>query len=140
MFVDDASKYTNMFHLWIKEIPNIETVTQQLQREAQIWEKCLWISGGLLRLKKCLYYILYWSFDKDGKASLTEPDNKQEIKLNSSNTKISTKVNQHSPMTEHESLGHFIAPAFNTKLATQKLMDTTQDFIQQLQRQNGILH
>ena len=37
-------------------------------------------------------------------------------------------------MTEHESLGHFIAPAFTTKLATQKLMKTTQEFIQQLQR------
>ena len=134
MFVDDASKYSNMFALWIRKMPSLADVTHQLRNEAQIWEKCLWTSGGLLQLQKCLYYILYWTFNKEGKASLTPPDSRQEIKLQSSNTKISTKIYQYSPTTEHESLGHFIAPTFTTKLATQKLMDTTQDFIQQLQR------
>ena len=59
MFVDDASKYTNLFKQWINVTPNLSTVTRQLLKEAQIWERCLWTTGGLLRLKKCLYYILY---------------------------------------------------------------------------------
>ena len=37
MFVDDASKYSNMFNLWIQKIPSLEIV----KKEAQIWEKYL---------------------------------------------------------------------------------------------------
>ena len=48
MFVDDASKYTNLFLQWIKKMPPINSVTTQLTRDAQIWERCLWTLGGLL--------------------------------------------------------------------------------------------
>ena len=85
-------------------------------------------------IKKCLYYIIYWTFDDEGKAYLSKPDNRQDIKLQSSNTKISTKVHQNSPNTEHESLGHFIAPSFTQSLATEKILSISQSFISNLQR------
>ena len=48
MFVDNASKYSNLFLQWIKQMPSIQTVTTQLTQDAQIWERCLWTLGGLL--------------------------------------------------------------------------------------------
>ena len=48
MFVNDASKYTNLFIQWIQKLPTIAEVTTQLNKEAQIWERCLWTLGGLL--------------------------------------------------------------------------------------------
>ena len=125
MFVDDASKYTNLFKQWINVTPNLSTVTRQLLKEAQIWERCLWTTGGLLRLKKCLYYILYWKFDAKGKATLVLPNNEQTIKLQSSDTNISTKINQYNPTIEHETLGHHISPALTITKANKTIVSAT---------------
>jgi hypothetical protein len=35
------------------------------------WERLLWTSGGLLNLSKCLYYVVSWTFDSEGRASMT---------------------------------------------------------------------
>jgi hypothetical protein len=34
------------------------------------WERLLWTSGGLLNLKKCLYYAMARTFDSEGKAKM----------------------------------------------------------------------
>jgi hypothetical protein len=46
-------------------------IVEMLRHDAQTWERCLWTSGGLLNLAKCLYYIAYWRFNSDGEATLT---------------------------------------------------------------------
>ena len=134
MFVDDASKYTNLFLQWIQALPPIKEVTTQLQSEAQIWERCLWTLGGLLRLKKCLYYIIYWKFDSEGKAFLAPPSQEQILKLHSSDSSTVTRIKQYDPTKEHETLGHFISPSLEASEAVIKLQKTASDFIITLHR------
>jgi hypothetical protein len=50
--------------------PTAESVVARLQKDAQVWERLLFNSGGLLKLKKCLYYIMFWEFDSEGCPSL----------------------------------------------------------------------
>ena len=134
MFVDDASKYTNLFMRWIQTMPTITEVTQQLTSEAQIWERCLWTLGGLLRLKKCLYYILYWKFDSEGKAYLAVPSREQIVKIQSSESSKSTRIKQYEPTTDHETLGHLISPSLDPSTAITKLQDIASKFITTLHR------
>ena len=59
MFVDDATKYVNDFIPWLTNKPFKQSIANILKHNVQIWERCLWTSGGLLKLLKCLYYIMY---------------------------------------------------------------------------------
>jgi hypothetical protein len=70
MFIDDNSSATNNFLRWLHCPPTAESVAAHLQKDAQVWERSLFTSGGLLKLKKCLYYIMYWEFDDEGRPSL----------------------------------------------------------------------
>ena len=132
MFVDDASKYANTFLQWIHKMPTIEEVTKQLTSEAQIWERCLWTLGGLLRLKKCLYYVIYWQFDSEGKSSLVSPTQEQILNFRSSETSTTTRIKQYDPTDDHETLGHMISPSLDPTNATKKLQKITSDFIMTL--------
>jgi hypothetical protein len=41
-----------------------------LERNSQTWERLLWTSGGLLNLNKCMYYVMAWTLDSEGKAKM----------------------------------------------------------------------
>jgi hypothetical protein len=71
MFVDDNTNYSNRFLPWLHKHPNPTAVWDMIQQDAQTWERLLWTSGGLLKLEKCLYYLMIWTFDAKGTASLT---------------------------------------------------------------------
>ena len=66
-FIVDTTGYHNQLSEWLHKTPSIATVFQGLQNDAQIWERLLWTTGGLLELSKCrFYYIVYWNFTTDG--------------------------------------------------------------------------
>jgi hypothetical protein len=71
MFIDDASNSTGKFLRWLHDPPTTLEVTDLLWHDAQTWERLLWTSGGLLNLTKCLFYVSFWRFDREGRASLT---------------------------------------------------------------------
>ena len=62
MYVDDTTKYTNNFPTWIHQQPTPLEVAALLKSDAQTWERCLWTSNRLLKLTKCLYYLMHWKF------------------------------------------------------------------------------
>jgi hypothetical protein len=42
-----------------------------LEHDFQTWERLLWTSGGLWNLSKWLYYVVSWTFNSEGRASMT---------------------------------------------------------------------
>jgi hypothetical protein len=70
MFIDDNTSASNKFRKWLHSKPEAAEVVTLLQTDAQVWEQLLFTSGGLLKLRKCLYYIMHWDFDSEGCASL----------------------------------------------------------------------
>ena len=72
MFIDNLTNESNNFLSWLHVCPPVDTVTIQLQKDTQIWERLLYTSGRILNLTKCKHYILYWNFDKEGKATMMQ--------------------------------------------------------------------
>jgi hypothetical protein len=68
--VDDTTGYHGRQPHWIRHYPSISTIFQGLKRDAQIWERLLWTSGGLLELTKCRFYMVHWKFSPDGRGQL----------------------------------------------------------------------
>jgi hypothetical protein len=58
MFVDDNTNYSNRFLPWLYTSPVPTVVCGMIQHDAQTWEQVLWTSGRLLKLEKCLYYLM----------------------------------------------------------------------------------
>jgi hypothetical protein len=44
----------------------VTDIIRGLEKEGQTWERLLWTTGGKLELSKCLYYLLFYTFDDDG--------------------------------------------------------------------------
>lgn len=96
-------------------------------KDAQTWERCLWTSDGALKLHKCKYYILYWTFDDKGKPSLMQTTFLLPISLTSGVTPLTMNIQQldcneaHETLNNwllpdpHEALGNWLAPDLNTK-------------------------
>ena len=45
-------------------------IMEDLQETSQWWEQLLYSTGGQLELSKCLYYVLSWQFDDEGRPTL----------------------------------------------------------------------
>jgi hypothetical protein len=73
-FVDDTTGYHSIQPQWINNTPSITTIFNGLRKDAQIWERLLWTSGGKLALDKCRFYMIYWKFDADGAGTLMSKD------------------------------------------------------------------
>jgi hypothetical protein len=68
--VDDTTGYHGRQPHWIRHCPSISTEFQGLKRDAQIWERLIWTSGGLLELTKCRFYMVHWKCIPDGRGQL----------------------------------------------------------------------
>ena len=122
MFVDDKSTYTNQFLQWLHREVDHADVIKHLHHNAQIWERLLWTSGGLLKLNKCLYYVLHWTFDAEGKSFLTSSrDLLPNIQLSSGNTNQHNTISQYDCTLAHRTLGAWLSPSLCMKEAYQKL-------------------
>ena len=76
------SAFTNNFYHNL-ELPSDPEVHQSLlQQDAQMWERLLWTSGGLLNLTKCYSQSIQWDFDKKRQT------NHQAARLSTTNTNL----------------------------------------------------
>ena len=120
MYVDDNTNYYNEFKRSLQnKIPNRE-LAEKLQHDAQTWERCLWTSGGLLKLEKCLFYTMQWKFDKNGLPILTHENELPNIKITSGNTSVKLKIRQNNYDTAHKTLGNRMDPSLQMRTALQK--------------------
>lgn len=122
MFVDDNSTYTNRFLRWLHCAVDHTEVIDHLRHDAQIWERLLWTSGGLLKLNKCLYYVMHWTFDSEGRSSLTSSSNLlPDIQLSSGNTQRHNTISQYDCTEAHRTLGAWLNPSLSMKEALRQL-------------------
>jgi hypothetical protein len=61
----------------ISKPPSSQYVFDGLQQDAQIWERLLWSSGGLLEINKCRYCIIQWQFGPSGNAQMVTASKQQ---------------------------------------------------------------
>jgi hypothetical protein len=81
MFIDDNTSATNRFRRWLHNRPTLADIVTHLQADAQVSERLLFTSGGLLKLRKCLYYVMSWDFDSEGRATLCSKEDIPSLRL-----------------------------------------------------------
>lgn len=69
-FVDDSTIWTNNFLSNLLGQQDPSEIANRLQTAAQYWERLLHVSGGKLELPKCFYYLVCWTFDREGRPLL----------------------------------------------------------------------
>jgi hypothetical protein len=116
-FVDDTSKWINRF---IEELLDefaeedvSPTIVEDLQVSAQWWEQLLYSTGGQLELSKCLYYVMSWDFDAEGKPFLRGRDSipAEQITVQSSAGLGSEEIRHFDCTRSHKTLGVMENPA-----------------------------
>jgi hypothetical protein len=129
MFIDDASNATNSFLPWLHEPPDDSLVVTMLQHDAQRWERLLWSSGGLLNLQKCLFYIMAWEFDEEGRASLkTESALPNPLQLTSGAAPDLQSVTQYDSTKAHRYLGDWISCSLQMTTALSVLQENASNY------------
>eukprot|EP00957_Ditylum_brightwellii_P202305 15329561-Ditylum_brightwellii.AAC.1 len=66
MFVDDNTMRHNDNKFNISPLHLMRIV----QHDAELWERLLWTSGGLLEFTKSKHFLAIWKFNNNGKPSL----------------------------------------------------------------------
>jgi hypothetical protein len=79
-----------------------------LQKDAQLWERLLYVTGGKLEIQKCKFALFRWAFNDLGVAYLL-PNNNQQIQVTSSETNKQMIVQQIDPTTAYKHVGVEIA-------------------------------
>jgi hypothetical protein len=58
----------------MKEPMPLSTLLGQMQDDAQLWGDLLHVSGGVLEIPKCNYYVMQWQFHANGKLELNKKE------------------------------------------------------------------
>jgi hypothetical protein len=117
IFIDDASNFANNFLRWLQHSVDQEEITHLLQRDAQTWERLLHTSGGKLRPDKCLYYILHWSFDEEGRATPSLPTEDLHLTLSTGTSTKDHTIVHYPHHKAHRTLGVYLSTDFQTATA-----------------------
>jgi hypothetical protein len=128
MFIDDNSSATNRFRRWLHQRPTPTDIVDDLQKDAQVWERLLFTSGGLLKLKKCLYYVMSWEFDAEGRASLNTKDSIPSLNLSNGTTPGTKAINQFDCTQPHKYLGLWNSPSLSMTKNLAALTQTAHDY------------
>jgi hypothetical protein len=123
MFIDDASNCTNDFIAWLHQQPDAVNVVTMLEHDSQTWERLLWTSSGLLNLSKCLYYVVSWTFDSEGRASMTPaPDIQPPLTLSSGDDLRRSAVRHFNHDETHSYLGDWLSTNIQMETGADTLM------------------
>jgi hypothetical protein len=132
MFIDDNTSASNQFVRWLHTPPEAADVVNLLQTDAQVWERLLFTSGGLLKLRKCLYYVMQWDFDSEGRASLRPSSNIPALKLTNGHDVNPQPVNQYDCSQAHRYLGLWNSPSLSMTANKKALAETAKNYSHRL--------
>jgi hypothetical protein len=133
MCSDDASNATNSFLRWLHEPPSDAIVLSMLHHDAQTWESLLWTTGGLLNLLKCLFYIMSWEFDADGRPSLkSKMYLLSSLKLTSGANPDPQHVTQYDVSEAYRYLGDWIACNLQMTTVRSVLQETATSYARRI--------
>jgi hypothetical protein len=132
MFIDDNTSASNKFIPWLHSQPDAKEVVQLLQSDAQVWESLLFTSVGLLKLRKCLYYIMQWDFDSEGRASLCSSTGIPSLRLTNGTNPDTTPVNQFNCSQAHQYLGLWNSPFLSMQANLDALSEAVRQYSHRL--------
>jgi hypothetical protein len=132
MFIDDASKVTGNVLEWLHEPPDPADLCEMLRHDAQTWERLLWTSGGLLNLTKRLYYLSIWTFDTEGRATLTPKHELPQLYLTSGDNMQLVPVDHYNYDQTHKYLGNHMALNLTMTTAFKKLLEASNTFARRI--------
>jgi hypothetical protein len=101
-FVDDTTT------LLIQQMLMLPYILLLIQRDAQLWEKLLHVTGGKLEIPKFTFAMFQWDFDNHGRQILRQ-SNKQQIHVKSSENNDILLVPQMEQTTAYRYVGVQIA-------------------------------
>ena len=88
MFVDDK----NLMHNGHKPNPTAEELMQYTTHDVTLWDRYIWITGGLIERLKTQYSLMVWNFSSTGAPTITPerelPTNSVQIKRPDYNTTV----------------------------------------------------
>lgn len=128
MLFDNNTTSSKKFLKWLQTKPPPHEIVSLLKHDAQTWESCFWTSGGLLNLKKCLYYIMAWEFDDKGYATLIPSDCLPSIRLSSGNINQWSTIQHFDSTTSHKTLGNHMAPSLQMTSSLSALKKRVQHY------------
>jgi hypothetical protein len=132
MYIDDNTSATNRFVSWLTDHPEPIDLVDDLQKDAKIWERLLFTLGGLLKLRKCLYYVMSWQFDDEDCASLRPKADIPPLRLTNGHALDPKAINQHDCTAAHRYLGLWNSPSLSMKAHLHALSATAQTYSQRL--------
>jgi hypothetical protein len=97
-FVDDTTTLT------IQHYTIMIYIILILQKDAQLWERLLYTSGGKLEIPKCIFALFDWSFDKWGRPTLSSSSS-NHLHLQCSETKKHAIIPQMSTKEAYKYVG-----------------------------------
>jgi hypothetical protein len=104
-----------------------------LQHDSQTWERLLWTSGGLLILTKCLYYVVAWDFDSEGRDKMMPAvDSYPPLKLTSGDNPTLSAIEHFNHDKAHRYLGDWLATNMQMKTGNEALIETGRNFSRRL--------
>jgi hypothetical protein len=132
MFIDDNTSASNDFNKWLHLPPTPDQVVNRLAKDAQVWERLLFTSGGLLKLRKCLVYVMYWEFDSEGRATLLPSADIPSLQLTNGKYELPKPIKQYGCSEAHKYLGLWNPPSLSTKPNLAALLTTAQSYAKRL--------
>jgi hypothetical protein len=90
--------------------PNTNSIVDQMNHDAQVWNDTLWTSGGALALSKCQYHLMEWMFTITGKPILRPGKHGKAVKLKALDG-TDTLITQLSVSQRYKTLGAHREPA-----------------------------
>ena len=121
MFFDDNTNYDNNFIENLETLQDPKQAVTALEKDTQHWERLLGSSSGKLKFIKCGYYVMLWTFDAEGNATLIDSKNIPNMHLTLRNSPTRTKMRQYDCQQSHVTLGVPLTPSLRMKDAQKKL-------------------
>ena len=80
-FVDDTTLWEIQYGDPTQTTTRIQTIVPRMEKKAQAWATLLGISGGILNLKKCFWYLFAWKWTDTGAAIPLKLDDTPDIDI-----------------------------------------------------------
>ena len=136
-FVDDSTGTYNDFQP--QNEMAIETMLQNMQADAQIWNDLLWCSGGKLELPKCSYHVLRFIFKPNGTPVPVQDSSDLHLLIQDSESNTLIPIPPKQPNEPHKTLGHWKSPIEpNNKTQLQALQKKAKEIATQTWRRHGL--
>jgi hypothetical protein len=121
-FVNDTNSCVNE---WLPQrAAGTLRLHQKVQHDAQLWTDLVHVSGGKLELTKCSVHRLSFLFAPDG-PPLVDYSPSTVVRLQDPMTKEIIELKTLMNLQPHKTLGHWKAPAGNSKTQLKVLQDKT---------------